>query len=192
MTDFWLYLKLGLEHVLDLGGYDHILFLVALSATYSFDSWKKLLIMVTLFTIGHTLSLVLAHYGAVALNGDYVEFLIPITIMIAAIFNLANARTGHSPAGSFVLWVITLFFGIVHGLGFARYYSMISDDEGVVPLLEFALGVELAQVIVVMITLILALVAWQFLKVNRRDWVLIVSAMVLGMAIPMLVDTWPF
>jgi hypothetical protein len=192
MTDFWLYLKLGLEHVLDLGGYDHILFLVALSATYSFDSWKKLLIMVTLFTVGHTLSLVLAHYGVVALNGDYVEFLIPITIMIAAIFNLANAKTGHSPAGSFVLWFITLFFGIVHGLGFARYYSMISDDEGVVPLLEFALGVELAQVIVVMITLVLALVAWQFLKVNRRDWVLIVSAMVLGMAIPMLVDTWPF
>ena len=192
MTDFWLYLKLGLEHVLDLGGYDHILFLVALSATYSFDSWKKLLIMVTLFTVGHTLSLVMGHYGWISLNGAYVEFLIPITIMIAAIFNLGNAKTGHSPAGNFVLWFITLFFGLVHGLGFARYYGMISDDQGVAPLLEFALGVEFAQVIVVLLTLVVAFAIQKVLRVSRRDWVLIISSVVLGMTIPMLVDTWPF
>ena len=148
--------------------------------------------MVTLFTIGHTLSLVLAHYDVVRLNGAYVEFLIPITIMIAAIFNLGNAKTGHSPAGSFVLWFITLFFGIVHGLGFARYYGMISDDQGVAPLLEFALGVELAQVIVVLLTLVVAFAVQQVFRMSRRDWILIISAIVLGMSIPMLVDTWPF
>lgn len=192
MTDFWLYLKLGFEHVLDLGGYDHILFLIVLCAAYSFDQWKKLLLLVTLFTLGHTVSLLLAHYEIITVSGAYVEFLIPITILITAIYNLILARRLHKSQNKMLFYVVTVFFGLIHGFGFARYYDMISEGESVVPLLEFALGVELAQIVVVLVTLVLGFVAQRILSLNTRDWVLVVSSIVIGLVIPMLAATWPF
>ncbi len=192
MSDFWLYVKLGLEHVLDLGGYDHILFLVALCAAYTFSAWRKLLVLVTLFTVGHTVSLILAHYDIVSVSGAYVEFLIPITILVTAAYNIFNARRNRSSGLNLMLYVVTVFFGLVHGFGFARYYGMIKVDESVAPLLEFALGVELAQIIIVMITLVITFLVQGILRFGQRDGVLIISSIVIGMTIPMLVDTWPF
>ena len=192
MSDFWLYVKLGLEHVLDLGGYDHILFLVALCAAYTFSAWRKLLVLVTLFTVGHTLSLILAHYDIVSVSGSYVEFLIPITILVTAVYNIINARRTRPSDLTVMLFIFTLFFGLIHGFGFARYYSMIKVDESVAPLLEFALGVEIAQIIIVMITLLITFVVQGMLRVSARDWLLIISSIVIGMTIPMLVETWPF
>ena len=192
MSDFWLYVKLGLEHVLDLGGYDHILFLVALCASYNFSAWRKLLILVTLFTVGHTLSLLLAHYEIVSVSGTYVEFLIPITILVTAVYNLVNTKRSRPSELNVMLFIVTLFFGLIHGFGFARYYSMIKSDDSVAPLLEFALGVEIAQIIIVMITLLVTFVVQRILRFSSRDWLLIISSIVIGMTIPMLVDTWPF
>ncbi|MCW5518981.1 HupE/UreJ family protein [Aureitalea sp. L0-47] len=192
MSDFWLYVKLGLEHVLDLGGYDHILFLVALCAAYNFSAWRKLLILVTLFTVGHTLSLLLAHYNIVSVSGAYVEFLIPITILVTAVYNIINARRSRPSDLSVMLFIVTLFFGLIHGFGFARYYGMIKADDSVAPLLEFALGVEIAQIIIVMITLLITFIVQRMLRFSSRDWLLIISSIVIGMTIPMLVDTWPF
>ena len=112
MTDFWLYLKLGLDHVLDLSGYDHILFLIALCAAYTFSAWKRLLLLVTLFTVGHTVSLLLAHYDIVAVSGSYVEFLIPITILVTAFYNIYNARHSRQSNSQYavlpghdILWI---------------------------------------------------------------------------------------
>lgn len=192
MSDFWLYLKLGLEHVLDLGAYDHILFLIALCAAYSFDLWKRLLLLVTLFTLGHTLSLLVAHYGIVSISGSYVEFLIPVTILAAAIFNLFKAGKASGTRKNNLYFVITVFFGLIHGFGFARYYGMISDGDGVAPLLEFALGVEIAQVIIVILTLLASFIIQVVLRFNKRDWVLVISSVVIGMVIPMLLANWPF
>ena len=191
MNDFWLYVKLGFEHVLDLGGYDHVLFLVALCAAYTFSAWRKLLILVTLFTLGHTVSLILAHYDIVAVSGAYVEFLIPVTILVTAIYSIANSKKTGSPL-NITLYVVTVFFGLIHGFGFARYYNMMKSDESVAPLLEFALGVELAQIVIVMIALFITFLAQGFLRINKRDWILILSSIVIGMTIPMLADTWPF
>ncbi len=192
MTDFWLYVKLGLDHVLDLSGYDHILFLIALCAAYTFSAWKRLLFLVTLFTVGHTVSLLLAHYGIVVVSGSYIEFLIPITILATAAFNILNARRSRPSNTHMLFYLVTIFFGLIHGFGFARYYNMIKVDESVAPLLEFALGVEMAQIIIVMITLLAAFFVQRVLRFNKRDWILIVSAIVIGMTIPMLADTWPF
>jgi len=192
MTDFWLYVKLGLDHVLDLNGYDHILFLIALCAAYSFNAWRKLLLLVTLFTIGHTISLLLAHYNIVAIRGDYVEFLIPITILVTALYNIFNARRSKLSTSNLMFYLVTLFFGLIHGFGFARYYNMMKTDDSVAPLLEFALGVELAQIVIVLITLLISFLAVRILRFNNRDWLLIMSSIVIGMTIPMLVDTWPF
>jgi hypothetical protein len=192
MSDFWLYLKLGLEHVLDLSAYDHILFLVVLCAAYSFDLWKRLLLLVTLFTVGHTISLLLAHFMVVSVNGSYIEFLIPITILVTAIYNIVTAGKPSGTQKNTLFYVVTLFFGLIHGFGFARYYTMISDGDSVLPLLEFALGVELAQVVVVLLTLLAAFIIQAVFRFNKRDWVLVVSSVVIGMIIPMLVTNWPF
>lgn len=192
MSDFWLYLKLGLEHVLDLSAYDHILFLIVLCAAYSFALWKRLLLLVTLFTAGHTISLLLAHYMVVSVSGTYIEFLIPITILVTAVYNIVTAGKPAGTRKNTLFYVVTLFFGLIHGFGFARYYAMIGDGDGVLPLLEFALGVELAQVIVVLLTLFAAFIIQAILRFNRRDWVLVVSSIVVGMVLPMLVSNWPF
>lgn len=192
MSDFWLYFKLGLEHVLDWRAYDHILFLIVLCAAYNFVSWKRLLLLVTLFTLGHTIALLMANYEVVTVSSNLIEFLIPITIMVAAVFNLFTAGKVKRAEKLGIFYIITTFFGLIHGFGFATYYRMINLDREILPLLEFALGVETAQIIVVLVVLILAFVFQSIFRFNKRDWVLVVSSIVIGMTIPMLIDTWIF
>lgn len=192
MNDFWLYFKLGLEHVLDLKAYDHILFLIVLCAAYTFNAWKRLLLLVTLFTLGHTISLLLANYNVVSVSSRYIEFLIPITILLAALFNLFTAGKEKRMEKLGLFYIITIFFGLIHGFGFARYYQMINQDNDMLPLLEFALGIEAAQIIVVLLVLIAAFIFQMLFRFNKRDWVLVVSSIVIGMIIPMLRDNWPF
>jgi len=76
LENFWFNVEYGLNHVLDFNGYDHILFLIVLTVPYVFKDWKRVLILVSMFTAGHTLSLVLATYDIVSVNGKLVEFLI--------------------------------------------------------------------------------------------------------------------
>ena len=119
MNDFWLYFKLGLEHVLDWQAYDHVLFIIVLCAAYSFNAWRKLLLLVTLFTVGHTVSLLLANYSVVSVSSSWIEFLIPITILVTALFNLFTAGKERKAEKLGLLYVSTLFFGLIHGFGFA-------------------------------------------------------------------------
>ncbi|MAP55847.1 HupE/UreJ family protein [Altibacter sp.] len=192
MSDFWLYFKLGLEHVLDWKAYDHILFLIVLCAAYTFNSWKRLLLLVTLFTIGHTVSLLMANYNVVSVSTRWIEFLIPVTILITALFNLFTAGKEKRAEKLGLFYIATVFFGLIHGFGFASYYKMINADNDILPLLEFALGVEAAQIIVVIIVLILAFIFQMLFRFNKRDWVLVVSSIVIGMIIPMLIENWIF
>jgi hypothetical protein len=192
MSDFWLYFKLGLEHVLDWQAYDHILFLIVLCAAYTFSSWKRLLLLVTLFTLGHTISLLLANYNVVSVSANWIEFLIPITILLAAIFNLFTAGKEKKLEKLGLFYIVTIFFGLIHGFGFASYYKMINDSNDMLPLLEFAAGVEVAQVIVVLLVLIFAFILQIIFRFNKRDWVLVISSIVIGMVIPMLMNHWIF
>lgn len=192
MSDFWLYFKLGLEHVLDWKAYDHLLFLITICLAYSFNSWKRLLLLVTVFTLGHTLSLLLSNYDVVNVSAPLIEFLIPITILAAALFTIFKARKFERSQKMGILYLITVFFGLIHGLGFAGYYKMINSDGELFPLLEFALGIEVAQIIIVLGVLILAYVAQNFLGLKRRDWILVIASVVVGMVIPMLIDKWIF
>lgn len=192
MSDFWLYFKLGLEHVLDWKAYDHLLFLITICLAYSFNSWKRLLLLVTVFTLGHTLSLFLSNYNIVNVSVLWIEFLIPVTILVAALFTIFKARKFERSQKMGILYLITVFFGLIHGLGFAGYYKMINSDGELFPLLEFALGIEVAQIIIVLGVLILAYVAQNFLGLKRRDWILVIASVVVGMVIPMLIDKWIF
>lgn len=192
MSDFWLYLKLGLNHVLDWQAYDHILFLIVLVAAYTFSSWRKIVVLVSIFTIGHTLSLLLASYNVVSVSSTWIEFLIPITILIAAVYNLFTSGINRSSESLGLFYVITIFFGLIHGFGFASYYKIINEDNEILPLLEFALGIEIAQLIVVVLVLLLGFVFQTIFRFNKRDWVLVISAIVIGLVIPMLQNNWPF
>ena len=192
MSQFWLYFQLGLQHVLDWNAYDHILFLIVLVASYSFLAWKRVFWLVTIFTLGHTLSLFLSVYEIVLVDTTLVEFLIPVTILLTAIFNIANAKKKENKNNISILYFTTAFFGIVHGLGFSTYFKMIASGEDVVflPLLEFALGIEAAQIIVVLCVLILGFLLQNVLRVTRRDWILVVSAIVIGIILPILKENY--
>jgi hypothetical protein len=191
MTEFFLYLKLGLTHVLDWQAYDHVLFLIVLVAAYNFSNWKRIIILVSLFTLGHTVSLLLANFNMVLVSSKWIEFLIPVTILITAIYNLGASGKNNRSEKVGLFYVITLFFGLIHGFGFATYFKMISGGNEILPLLEFALGVEIAQIIVVGAVLILNFIFQTIFRFSKRDWVLVISSIVIGVIIPMLQNTWP-
>lgn len=191
MDQFWFYFKLGFDHVFNLNAYDHLLFFVALIVPYTFAYWKRAFWLVTLFAIGHTVSLILATYGVVQINSGLVECLIPITIFITALFHVFTAgRKNHNETFGLHFFA-TLFFGMIHGLGFSTYFRQIveSSSNKIVPLLEFALGIEAAQLIVVFIVLVLAFILQTIFRFNKRDWVLVVASIVIGIVIPMLMQT---
>lgn len=192
MADFWFYFKLGLTHVLDINAYDHILFLIALTVPYTFKDWKKTLWLVTVFTIGHSLSLILASYNVISVNSAWVEFLIPVTIVTTALFNVFTAGKGARKEKMGLNFFITLFFGLIHGLGFSSFFRMNVEgrDNKLLTLLEFALGVEAAQIIVVLLVLILGFVIQAVFRFNKRDWVMVISSIVIGVALPILRDTY--
>jgi len=191
MTDFWLYFNIGLHHVLDIHAYDHVMFLMALTVPYTFKDWKNILLLVTLFTIGHTTALVLSVYGVLTINSTYVEFLIPITILATALYNLFSAKKSAGAGNVNFIALTTLFFGIIHGLGFSNYFKIVINkhDSKLLPLLEFALGIEGAQLTVVFTVLVLSFVLQRFGKLNRRDWVMVTSAFVAGVVVPMIIES---
>lgn len=191
LENFWFNVQYGMNHVLDINGYDHILFLMVLAVPYVFNDWKRVLILVSTFTIGHTLSLILAAYGVVTINGKLVEFLIPITILISGLYNVFSGGKKSKSNKIGLLFFATLFFGLVHGLGFAREFKMFAGQtEGKLQLLiEFALGIELAQVIIVFVVLFLGFLCQTIFRFSRRDWILVISSIVIGLVIPMIITS---
>lgn len=189
MEDFILYFKMGLEHVLDYTAYDHILFLVVLAVVFSFKQFKKVFWLVTLFTVGHSVTLALSAYEVVHINVAIIEFLIPLTIFITGVLNVILSNKNAKNKENINLF-FALFFGLIHGLGFSNYFKMMvgKEENKLYPLIEFALGIEVAQVIIVLAILILGLLLQTFLKVTKRDWVLVCSSIVIGFAIQMMME----
>ncbi|WP_370478861.1 HupE/UreJ family protein [Tamlana flava] len=191
LENIWFNVNYGINHVLDINAYDHVLFLIVLTVPYVFKDWKRVLLLVSMFTIGHTLSLVLASYSVISVNAAVVEFLIPITIMIVALFNVFTSGKGAQREKVGVLFLSTLFFGLIHGLGFAREFRMLlgDSDNKIVLLLEFALGIEIAQVIIVFMVLFLGYIVQTIFRFSKRDWIMVISAIVVGLVIPMILNS---
>ena len=192
MSEFWIYFQIGLKHVLDIHAYDHVLFLIALAIPFSFSDWKRIVLLVTLFTIGHTMALMLSVFDIIVIKVNVVELLIPITILITAFFNLFTAGKSNKKESINIVFFITLFFGIIHGLGFSNYFKSILGGDAtskIVPFLEFALGIEAAQILVVFVVLILSYIVQTVFRFSKRDWTLVMSAFVIGVVIPMIVES---
>ncbi|KAA5827658.1 HupE/UreJ family protein [Algibacter amylolyticus] len=189
--NFWFNVEYGINHVLDINAYDHVLFLIVLTVPYMFKDWKRVFLLVSMFTLGHTLSLVLSAYNVVRVNASVVEFLIPITIMVVALFNVFTSGKGAQREKVGVLFLSTLFFGLIHGLGFAREFQMLlgDSDNKLVLLLEFALGIEIAQIIIVFLVLFLGYIVQTIFRFSKRDWIMVISAIVVGLVIPMILNS---
>lgn len=191
MSEFSLYFGLGKEHILDyLNGYDHILFVLALCAVYSVHDWKKILILVTAFTIGHSITLALATLEIISVKGELIEFFIPLTIFITAFGNLFRSEKSINESNVQLNYVFALFFGLIHGLGFSNFLrSLLGKDHSIVSqLLAFNLGLELGQIIVVALFLALSFILVDLAKVSRRDLKMVLSAAIAGIALVLLKD----
>lgn len=189
MIDFQFFVETGLFHVLDPKAYDHILFLTVLAVIYQFKDWKSVIWLVTFFTLGHTLTLALSVYKVLSIDTKYVEFLIPLTIFITGILNIFLIKTSTGINGKVNIF-LAFFFGTIHGLGFSSYFQMMigKSENKIIPLLEFALGIEFAQIAIVLAVLLFGWIFQNIFKVSKRDWIMVISAMVAGITIPMMID----
>lgn len=187
----WIYFEVGLKHVLNVTAYDHLLFLVALAAPQSFKEWKRMLLLVTAFAIGHTLTLFLSLLNLFKFDEAPVTLAILVTILFTALGNFASVRKTSRKSGLTLSMVITLFFGLIHGLGFSHYFNTLlpgSASEKIMPLLQFTLGIEVSQILVVLAVLNLSYAVQSWFKVSKRDFVLVVSAFITGVLVPMIMD----
>jgi hypothetical protein len=180
---FLLYFELGWQHILDLGGYDHILFVSVLCGVYLLADWKKVVVLVTAFTLGHSLALALSVWNIVRVNAAWIEFLIPLSIVITAIGNIRNSQNN-------LKYGMAAFFGLIHGLGFSNYLRSLLGGEAdlILPLLGFNVGLEFGQLIIVLFVLLLAHFLIRFMKVSSRDWNLFLSSAIFGIAFIMCIE----
>ena len=198
MEQFLAYLDVGFNHIIDVKGYDHILFVLVLCAAYEPKDYKKLLILITAFTLGHSLTLALATLNIIKINADFIEMLIPITIMITAVFNYFDnqslkqnsnensvrnfnkenpKKTENSVLNARLRYFLALFFGLIHGLGFSNFLrSLLLESKTLfVPLLSFNLGLEIGQMVIIAVLLLFCFIFVKILKMPLREWLLFLS-----------------
>ena len=194
MSPFELYFKLGLQHIADLKGYDHILFILTLCVVYSLASWKRVLVLVTAFTIGHSLTLALATLRLVRIDTGLIEFLIPLTIFLTALANILSRKQQVSPLLHWLKYAAALFFGLIHGLGFSNYLrSLLGSEKGLaLPLFSFNLGIEVGQILIVCSIMLVTMAVVDLLKYSRREWHVLLSGAGLGVSLVLMIERFPF
>lgn len=192
ISDFIFYFKLGWSHIVSLDALDHQLFILALVAIYTTKNLKQLLILVTAFTIGHSLTLVLSVLDFLRFPTNWVEFLIPLSIVITAVSNLFVKKFDARKLS--YQYALALVFGLVHGMGFANTIRMMlaKDQQIGWGLFGFNLGLEVGQIVFVLIILSVTWLALSFLQVKRREWVVFVSAAVFALALQICLQRIPF
>lgn len=192
MTDFLFYLQLGWEHIISNDALDHQLFILALVAIFSFKDLKKVLILVTAFTIGHSVTLALSAFDIIRFPSNWIEFLIPCTIVFTALDNLIFSKNVEKLIK--LNYFLALFFGLIHGMGFANSVRMMLAQEQsiTIPLFGFNVGLEIGQIAVVIIVLSIFYLLSTFLRLQKKHWILLVSAPILVVSLKMAIERIPF
>ncbi len=196
-SPFFVFLKLGFAHISDLKGYDHMLFIIALCAIYHIRQWKQLLVLITAFTVGHSVTLALATLNIITINADLVELLIPITIFLTSLVNLVGLlhrewKGEWKRKEWYTKYTLALGFGLIHGMGFSNFLrAMLGGEEKLlVPLLAFNIGLELGQILILLAILIVSFVMISVVKLVQRDWALILSGGTAGASLLMIIDAF--
>ena len=182
------YFQLGLEHITDIHGYDHMLFLLALCAAYVYSDWKKTLVLVTAFTIGHSITLALAVLNIIPVNATWIEFLIPVTIVAAAAKNLITKQEQAATA----TYIMALGFGLIHGMGFSNYLRALLGDELLTPLFSFNVGIEVGQLLVVAAIFLIQFTLLNTTSIKHKHWNRIVSFIAGGISLLLAAQRIPF
>lgn len=194
--NFGLYFNLGIEHITDPNGYDHILFIIAMCANYRLRQWKNLAILVTAFTLGHSFSLALAMLEIVPVNSNFIEFLIPVTIMLSCITNIIKPQGNQFvescliPKNNKFSYLLILAFGIIHGLGFSNFLkeTLVENESLFTPLLAFNIGLEVGQLLIVAIFLIFNFFFLEVLRKQARDWTIFISGAIASIAFLLIIE----
>lgn len=192
MSTFKVYFELGYDHIMDIMGYDHILFIISLAAIYLLKDWRKVLVLVTAFTIGHSITLALSTLNVVLVKAEYIEFLIPVTIFVTAFANLFKSERSLKSIRKIQLnYIFALVFGLIHGLGFSNYLKALlgKTNSVVTELLAFNIGLEVGQIIIVLSFLLISFIFIDLFGVKRRDWVLIISSIIIGLSLTLMMET---
>jgi hypothetical protein len=193
--EFFVYLKLGFFHITDLKGYDHILFILSLCAVYQWRDWRKVLVLVTAFTVGHSITLALATFNIVRFPKAFIEFLIPVTIVLTAISNVFSPVQDdktETKSNSYTRYAFAVFFGLIHGLGFSNFLrDMLMKSSIFVPLLGFNIGLEIGQLLIVVVALSAAsgLTAVFREKLKMRDWCNFISGAAAGIGLILILNS---
>jgi hydrogenase/urease accessory protein HupE len=191
MNDFKLYFGLGTDHILTWEAMDHILFVAALCLRYGWKDWKKVAVLVTAFTVGHSITLALSALNYVSVPVRWIEFLIPLTIAVTAINNILQKRAAQQKKFP-LIYFLALFFGLIHGLAYASAFLDLEGKEGLVPhLFAFNLGIELAQLIVVAAVLLVSFVLIELLKISKSGWIRVASLFILAVSLNMAFRRFP-
>jgi hypothetical protein len=192
MSEFLSFLQLGFHHIADPKAFDHLLFVVTLCAVYRWTDWRKLLVLITAFTIGHSLTLVLAGFNILKVPKDLVEFLIPVTIVLTSLHNIwgKQAKGGTFSKAVTTNYLLALFFGLIHGMGFANFFRSLMGEEGsiMMPLFSFNVGIELGQLAIVAVFFGLYYLLAQMFSLKQRDWNLYVSGLGAGGALVLIMQ----
>ena len=185
MHPFEFYLKLGFEHIANLNGYDHILFLVVLCAVYQINQWRNILILVTAFTIGHSITLFIVSLDFFSIPSRIIKLLIPLTILITSLQNVINIKQIENSSRMGKNYFMALFFGLIHGMDFSNYFKalIMSPDEIVIPLLGFNIGIELGQLLIVLFIVLISFIFLNIIKIKHLKWNLFVSGAAFGISL---------
>jgi hydrogenase/urease accessory protein HupE len=186
VSNFSVYFSLGLGHILNWAALDHLLFILSLTCVYVVTDYKKLLWLVTAFTLGHSITLALATLHLIQVNIAWVEFLIPCTILVAAISNLIQTKQRYQ-------YGVVAFFGLIHGLGFSNYLQSLLGAESslLTPLLSFNIGLEIGQLAVVAIVLTSSILSIHVFHWKQKAYIQVISGITIGLVLPMILERWP-
>jgi hypothetical protein len=193
MSEFQSYLWLGFQHIADPHAYDHILFVIALCAIYRPRDWKRILILITAFTIGHSITLALATLKMITYSKNLIELLIPITILLTCFLNFFHKSQeiySVKEKPSVLRYPMAMVFGFIHGMGFSNFLRSMLGQEADIwqPLLAFNLGLEVGQILIVLIIMAIAFIVLEIFRVKKNTWNLILSGMAAGVALVLIKD----
>lgn len=184
----------GACHIADLRAYDHILFIIALAVVFETRDWRKLVGLVTAFTIGHSITLALVTFDVHLLSSTWVEFFIPVTILLTSLMHLASLRRRVSSVSMGVKFLVVLIFGLIHGMGFSPYLKMLvgKDDPIALPLFAFNIGVEIGQLLILLGFFIISGLVFGLTRVKHREWCIFVLGGTSFLSLILLIENWPW
>lgn len=190
MSQFWFYFGLGKNYILDINSVQHILFVIAVCAVYLLKDWRKVLILLLFFTVGYSLMLILIAMNIIRIKPELIQYLIPVTIFITAVSNVMKKQSTYYKKNLQSNYFLAMFFGLIHGAGFAHYLKnlLISGKPSVMQLVAYNLGIELAHMIIIFLFLIASYLFVNLISVNRRDWNLVISSGIAGIAITIMFE----